>query len=127
MGYDLKLEEYTFMARPLAEDEGGGYLIEYTDIPGCMSDGETIEEAIANGRDALRSVLLTMAEFGDPIRSQALPGLLLRHGCRHKQQARRHQKARERQWPSVKNRVSSARLQLPDVTASRWQRTSRTA
>jgi antitoxin HicB len=28
-------------------------LIEFPDLPGCMSDGETIEEAIENGRDAM--------------------------------------------------------------------------
>jgi predicted RNase H-like HicB family nuclease len=36
----------------LSKEEGGGYLVEYPDIPGCMSDGETEEEAIANGREA---------------------------------------------------------------------------
>lgn len=33
-------------------EEGGGYLISFPDLPGCMSDGETIDEAIANGQDA---------------------------------------------------------------------------
>jgi antitoxin HicB len=32
-----------------------------------MSDGETPEEAIVNGRDALKGSLLTKREFGDPI------------------------------------------------------------
>jgi WD40 repeat protein len=40
------------VTRPLPEDEGGGYLIEFPDLPGCMSDGETIEEATTNGLDA---------------------------------------------------------------------------
>jgi antitoxin HicB len=31
-----------------------GYLVEHPDIPGCVSDGETIQEGIANGREALR-------------------------------------------------------------------------
>ena len=31
--------------------------MEYPDIPGCMSDGETIEEAIENGREALRDCI----------------------------------------------------------------------
>jgi antitoxin HicB len=31
--------------------------VEYPDIPGCMSDGGTIDEAIANGREALRDCL----------------------------------------------------------------------
>jgi antitoxin HicB len=64
---NLKLDEYPFTIRPLNSDEGGGYLIEFPDVPGCISDGETPAEAIINGRDALSSVLLTMREFGDPI------------------------------------------------------------
>jgi hypothetical protein len=39
--------------RPLAGDDDGGYLIEVLDLPGRMSDGETIEQAIPNGRDAM--------------------------------------------------------------------------
>jgi len=45
--------EYPFELRPLAQDEGGGWLITYPDLPGCMSDGETPEEAMANGMDAV--------------------------------------------------------------------------
>src|SRR5690242_8377107 len=37
------LEQYPFQVRPLAQEEGGGYLIEFPDIQGCMSDGETPE------------------------------------------------------------------------------------
>jgi hypothetical protein len=40
---------YRFTIRPLPADEGGGYLTEFPDLPGCMSDGATIEEAITNG------------------------------------------------------------------------------
>ena len=63
----LKIDQYPFTVRPLSLDDGGGYLIEYPDIPGCKSDGETPEEAVVNGKDALRCMLLTMLEFGDPI------------------------------------------------------------
>jgi antitoxin HicB len=28
--------------------------VEFPDLPGCVSDGETIEEAITNGIDAMR-------------------------------------------------------------------------
>ena len=59
--------EYPFIVRPLAEEEGGGYLIEFPDLPGCISDGATPEEAIASGRDAVKSYLLTAREFGDAI------------------------------------------------------------
>ena len=61
--------EYPFSIRPLTRDEGGGYLIEFPDLPGCFSDGATIAEAITNGRDALASWIATATEFGDPIPS----------------------------------------------------------
>ena len=49
--------EYPFTMRQLSKDEGGGYLIEFPDLPGCMSDGESIEEAIENGKDAIKAWL----------------------------------------------------------------------
>ena len=45
--------EYPFITSVLPEAEGSGYLIEYPDLPGCMSDGETIQEAVENGRAAV--------------------------------------------------------------------------
>ncbi len=59
--------DYPFQVRPLGDEDGGGYLIEFPDLPGCLSDGETVEEAIANGLDALQSWIATASEFGDPI------------------------------------------------------------
>lgn len=35
--------DYPFTIRHLSKEDGGGYLIEFPDLPGCMSDGETIE------------------------------------------------------------------------------------
>jgi len=64
---NLKLDQYRFTVRPMTAEEGTGYLIEFPDVPLCMSDGATVEEAIVNGRDALKCCLLTMKEFGDPI------------------------------------------------------------
>jgi antitoxin HicB len=48
-------------------EEGGGYLVEFPDIPGCMADGETIEEALHGAEDALTSWVLTAQEHGDLI------------------------------------------------------------
>jgi antitoxin HicB len=59
--------EYRFTARPLSEDEAGGYLIEFPDLPCCISDGETIKEVIANGKDPKRCWIAAMREAGRPI------------------------------------------------------------
>jgi 2-oxo-4-hydroxy-4-carboxy-5-ureidoimidazoline decarboxylase len=54
---------YRSTARPPTTEEGGGYLVEVPDLPGCMSDGETVGEAIANGEDAMSPTPLPRAEF----------------------------------------------------------------
>jgi antitoxin HicB len=52
-----------FVIRPLSPSEGGGFLMEFPDFPGCMADGETPEEAKSEGRDALLSYKRTLAEL----------------------------------------------------------------
>ena len=37
-------DDYPFEIRPLSEEDGGGFLITFPDLPGCMADGETPEE-----------------------------------------------------------------------------------
>jgi len=68
-----KIDKYPFTIRPLAIEDGGGYLIEYPDLPGCHSDGETPEQAIVNGRDAVRSYLMSCRKHGDPIPKPGSP------------------------------------------------------
>ncbi len=63
----IKFSEYPFTIRHLLKDEGGGYLIEFPDLPGCMSDGETIDEAISNGKDAIAAWLEAAEEMNRPI------------------------------------------------------------
>lgn len=59
-----KTELPRFEIKPLSTEDGGGYLIEFPDFPGCIADGETPEEAIREGRDALRSYKETLKELG---------------------------------------------------------------
>lgn len=59
--------EYRFEMRPLSDEEGGGWLVVYPDLPGCMSDGETPEETMKNGQDALECWLQACREAGREI------------------------------------------------------------
>jgi antitoxin HicB len=59
--------EYRFAIRPLTTEEGGGYLIEFPDLPGCMSDGDTVEETIANGVEAKQDWIAAMVATGRPV------------------------------------------------------------
>lgn len=49
--------DYPFEIRPLSAEEGGGFLILYPDFSECLSAGETVEEALTNGKDALKSTI----------------------------------------------------------------------
>jgi antitoxin HicB len=63
-GKHFDLDAYPFLVRPLSDEDGGGYVAEYPDVPECMGDGATPEEAIVEGRAALEASLATLVEFG---------------------------------------------------------------
>jgi antitoxin HicB len=68
-----KAPEYPFEMRPLAAEEGGGWLITFPDLPGCMSDGETPEEALANGSEAVGAWIDAMRAAGREIPAPGEP------------------------------------------------------
>ena len=63
----MKRLKYSAIIRPLSKEEGGGYLIEIPELPGCMADAETVEEAFVEAESAIESWIQTAKEFGDPI------------------------------------------------------------
>ena len=48
-------------------DEDGVWIVECPSIPGCVSQGQTREEALANVQDAIRACLEVRAERGLPL------------------------------------------------------------
>jgi len=51
----------------LDRDEDGIWVVECPAIPGCVSQGENREDALANIRDAIRLCLEVRAERGMPL------------------------------------------------------------
>ena len=49
--------------RKLTYEEGGGYLVEFPDHPGCIADGETVGDAMFEAADAWRSYAETVQEL----------------------------------------------------------------
>ncbi|HEX9947658.1 MAG TPA: type II toxin-antitoxin system HicB family antitoxin [Allosphingosinicella sp.] len=58
---------YKVAIEPLSDEDGGGYLATVPDLPGCMSDGETRAEALANVEDAIATWLFCARKMGTPI------------------------------------------------------------
>jgi antitoxin HicB len=61
------LDDYPFEIRPLTAAEGGGFLISYPDFLECISDGETVDEAVTNGKDALAATIAALEAKGMPV------------------------------------------------------------
>jgi antitoxin HicB len=55
--------EYSVRIERLADSDGGGYLATVPDLPGCMSDGETPEEALKNVQEAITSWIESAREW----------------------------------------------------------------
>lgn len=47
--------------------ESGGYSVDFPDLPGCISAGDTLEEALSMAREALSLHLFGMDEDGEAI------------------------------------------------------------
>ena len=60
-------ESYSHVISPLPKEDGGGFLITFPDLPGCMSDGATETEAIANGKDAFKAWASARKDAGKEI------------------------------------------------------------
>ena len=50
----------------LEEAEEGGYVVTVPSLPGCVSEGETREEALANIKDAIEGYLATLRKHKGP-------------------------------------------------------------
>ena len=59
------MDKYEVIIFWSAEDDT--YVAEIPELPGCMADGATQEEALANAKAAERLWLDTAKEFGDHI------------------------------------------------------------
>ena len=49
------------------EAEEGGFWAEVPELPGCVSQGETLDELEANIKEAIEGVLEIMAEDGEDV------------------------------------------------------------
>ena len=56
----------------LEQDEDGMFLAAYPALPGCVSQGQTRQEATGNIREAIQGHLKSLREHGDPVP----PGIL---------------------------------------------------
>jgi antitoxin HicB len=64
---EIPVTFYTFEVLVEKEPEDEGYLAYSPTLPGCFSNGKTIEEAKRNFREALQQHLASLLAHGEPI------------------------------------------------------------
>ena len=65
----IVLNDYLNLSYPITlyPEPDGGYTVMLADLPGCLSQGDTLEEAIANIKEAQIAWIETALECGDEI------------------------------------------------------------
>ena len=51
----------------IEQDEDGVFMAEVPSLPGCITQGATRDEALANSREAIAAYLESLEAHGDPI------------------------------------------------------------
>jgi len=51
----------------LTPEEGGGFSVSVPALPGCFTQGETVEEAIEMAREAISVYIESLEDDGEPI------------------------------------------------------------
>ena len=66
------MPRYTVVLEP-EEDEVGGYAVSVPALPGCFSQGRTVDEALAHIREAIALHLGAMRRDGEPFPPDVTP------------------------------------------------------
>ena len=59
--------EYTFTIILEPDEEDGGYTVTVPALPGCITQGDTLEDAIAMAKDAIQVYVESLVQDGLPV------------------------------------------------------------
>jgi len=72
---------YPAVFKPFS-DKSGGYVVEFPDLPGCVTEGKDLEQAIEMGIDAASGWILGELEDGEKIPSASdYSEIAIENGC----------------------------------------------
>ena len=61
----MNAKHYSMIIQWSNEDQA--YIVTVPELPGCRTHGETYEEAVGQGKDAIESWIMVAEELGRPI------------------------------------------------------------
>ncbi len=69
-------EHYTVLLLPEVQ-EPGRYTVMVPSLPGCITEGDTLEEALARVRELIPEFIAAMRDAGEPIPHEPMPATVL--------------------------------------------------
>jgi predicted RNase H-like HicB family nuclease len=68
------MRRFTIVLTP--DPDEGGFTVTVPSLPGCITEGDTYEEALANAQEAIALHLESLAADGEPIPDDSPPPLI---------------------------------------------------
>lgn len=68
------MRRYTVVLSP--DPDEGGYTVTVPALPGCVTEGDNLEQALANAKDAIRCHVEGLEADGIPVPSEVVPLVL---------------------------------------------------
>jgi antitoxin HicB len=65
------MRRYTIILEP--DPEEGGYTVTVPALPGCITQGETIEQCIERAREAIAGYIESLISEGEPVPEETEP------------------------------------------------------
>jgi len=59
------MRKYTIILEP--DTEGGGYTVTVPALPGCITQGETVQQCIERAQEAIAGYVESLAMAGEPV------------------------------------------------------------
>ena len=61
------VHRYVVVLKPALEEGERGFTVNVPSLPGCITEGDTVEDALANAREAIQAYLLSLHDRDLPI------------------------------------------------------------
>lgn len=65
------MRRYSLLLWP--DEIEGGYTVEVPALPGCVTEGDSLEEALVNAQDAIRAYIDALEEHGELVPEESSP------------------------------------------------------
>jgi len=61
------VHRYAVVLKPTSHEDEVGYSVTVPALPGCLTEGDTVEEALLNAKEAIQAYVMSLKDRGLPI------------------------------------------------------------